>query len=131
MTFANTVNIPPFSGQGIKVLIIEDEFVMAMMLEDMLDQLGCLSVKKAGNFTEAERLIKADQFDIAVLDVNLQGRSTFQLADQLTAKDIPYFFSTGYSKGAIPVPYNQNLILQKPFTLEQLLSHLLKALVDS
>ena len=80
-----------------RILVVEDEMMVLMLIEDMLSDLGCEAVTTAATVPQALTLIGAQVFDAAMLDMNLNGDKTTSVADALSARDVPFFFSTGYS----------------------------------
>ncbi|MGA7484516.1 MAG: response regulator [Bradyrhizobium sp.] len=78
-----------------KVLVVEDEMMIAMLIEDMLDELGCKVVGPATNVPRALELIGKESIDVAVLDLNLDGKDTYAIADALQGKNVPFIFATG------------------------------------
>lgn len=113
---------------GRSVLVIEDEMLILMMIEDMLADLGCESVAVASRIDPALRLIEGQVFDTAMLDMNLNGIESYPIADALTARDVPYFFSTGNSLTDMKDGYRDQDVLKKPFTVEQLSNMLSRSL---
>lgn len=101
---------------GKRVLVVEDEMLVLMGLEDMLGDLGCTSVKVAGNVNTALRLIAANSFDMATLDVNLNGIPSYAIADALDEQHIPFAFSTGYGEHGVDQGYGERPVLNKPFS---------------
>ncbi|WP_331252999.1 response regulator [Pseudomonas luteola] len=85
-----------------RVLLVEDETLIAMLLEDILDELGYDVAGSAADFDEGMRLASSETFDLAILDVNVGGREIFPIAEQLAARDIPFMFSTGYGAYGLP-----------------------------
>jgi CheY-like chemotaxis protein len=114
---------------GRRVLVIEDEMLILMMIEDMLADLGCESVAVASKIGPAISLIEGQKFDTAMLDMNLNGIESYPIADALTARDVPYFFSTGNSLTNVKDGYREQDVLKKPFTFEQLSSMLSRSLL--
>jgi CheY-like chemotaxis protein len=116
--------------KGVRVLLVEDEALVAMLVEDMLDDEGCLVVASAPRLDEAlshaENL--ALEFDVAILDVNLSGESTFGVASALQKRNIPFAFATGYGAGGLPPEWRDRPTLQKPFTAGDVTAVLNKAL---
>jgi len=108
----------PLSGQ--RVLIVEDEMMIAMMLEDMLSQLGCTVAAMAANPASALAIIESQPIDAAVLDVNLDGQTSYGVAAALEERGIPFLFSTGYGALALDERYRRRRLLQKPFRQEDL-----------
>jgi len=114
---------------GLSVLLVEDEFLIAIDAQDMLQEMGAAAVEVAGTFEEAERLIAEKQFDLAVLDVNLNGRMSFPLAEKLLGAGTPVLFGTGYSLMSRPMPgYERGVCVSKPYTAQTLKQGLLAAL---
>jgi CheY-like chemotaxis protein len=101
---------------GRRILLVEDEMCVAMLLEDMLVDLGCEVVGVAHRVAKALAMIAADRsFDMAVLDVNLAGEQSYPVADMLAAHGMPFVFSTGYSQQGISSRYDGVPIVQKPY----------------
>jgi CheY-like chemotaxis protein len=100
---------------GIRVLLVEDEMLVAWLLQDMLADLGCAVVGPAARVAQALAMIDAQTFDAAVLDVNLNGQTSYAVADALVARGVPFVFSTGYAKDRLAEPYRSLTVLQKPF----------------
>lgn len=101
---------------GRRVLIVEDESLVAMLLETMLEDLGCVAVGPASSVDEGLRLAKEDGVDVALLDVNVAGTQVFPVAEALEAKGVPLVFSTGYGEGGLPEHWRGRPTVQKPFT---------------
>ena len=101
-----------------------------MALEDMISHLGCTSITVAGNLEDALALVAAQSFDLATLDVNLNGERSYPIADALNDAGVPFAFSTGYGGHGVDEGYGIHPVLDKPFDgpqLEQVLSALLTA----
>jgi len=103
-----------------RILLVEDEMVVAMLLEDMLDEIGFEVVATASREMEAVAAIEAHPIDAAILDVNLDGKRSYGIADALIARGIPFLFSTGYGEMALEPKYRQQKVLTKPFRMEEL-----------
>jgi CheY-like chemotaxis protein len=116
----------PFAGR--RVLVVEDEMIVAWLLEDMLADLGCVVVGPAASINEALAMIDAEAFDVAVLDVNLNGKTSYPIADVLVTRGVPFLFSTGYDKDRLLDDYRIFPVLQKPFHRSELGDTLLKLL---
>ncbi|WP_041802787.1 response regulator [Rhodopseudomonas palustris] len=111
------------------VFLVEDEAMIRMMVADMLEELGYRVVAEAGEINEAIRLAGSTAFDIAILDVNVNGKVISPVADLLKARNCPFIFATGYGAQGVPEDYRDRPALQKPFqieTLAQLLASTLK-----
>ena len=113
-----------------RVLIVEDEFLVAMMLEEVVRGAGHEVVGPALDIASARSLARDAAFDAAVLDVNLGGDLTFEVAGILGARSLPYFLVTGYGLDGVPDAYRQMPVLQKPFREQDLLRLLAEALAD-
>jgi CheY-like chemotaxis protein len=113
-----------------RVLLVEDETLIAMLLEDILDDLGYDVAGSAADFNEGMRLASAESFDFAILDVNVGGREIFPIAEQLAARDIPFIFSTGYGAYGLPDEWKNRPVLPKPFKPDDLEKALLTHFSD-
>ena len=99
-----------------RVLVVEDESLVAMMLCDMLEDLGCAVVGPTATVTGALALLDAGAPpDGALLDVNLGGESAYGVADALARRAVPFIFVSGYGRGGIDPRYAQAPVLSKPF----------------
>ena len=107
-------------GTSRRVFVVEDEIMIRMLLEDMLADLGYGVAASAGGLNEAMILAKESEFDLAILDVNLNGDPVYPVADLLMQRGVPFAFSTGYGERGLPEPYRGRPTLQKPFQLENL-----------
>jgi CheY-like chemotaxis protein len=105
---------------GCRIFVVEDEFLIRMLLEDMLADLGHAVAAAAGSVGEAAELAKSSEFDVAILDVNLDGREVYPVADILAGRGLPFVFVTGYGGRGLPDAYRDRPTLQKPFQLEDL-----------
>jgi CheY-like chemotaxis protein len=103
------------SLEGLRVLVVEDEMMVSMLIEDMLSDLGCTVVGPASRLEEAIDLAERSDLDCAVLDVNLGGQPIFPLADILRAKGAPFAFATGYGDAGLRDVDRGSPVLQKPF----------------
>ena len=104
--------------RGRRVLVVEDEMMIAMLVEDMLSDLGCDVVGPAHGLESALKLASEElNLDAALLDVNLAGQPVFAVADALRAKGVPAIFSTGYGEAGLRDVDAGAQVLQKPFRL--------------
>lgn len=105
---------------GFRVLVVEDEAAISLLLEDMLLELGCEVVGPVGRLGAALEAAAGTDFDVAVLDVNLAGQPIYPVAEALAARNLPFVFSTGYGAGGIDPAYRGRPVLQKPFSQHEL-----------
>jgi len=91
-----------------------------MMVADMLEELGYSVVAEAGEINEALKLAQSAEFDLAILDVNVNGKVISPVADLLAARGRPFIFATGYGSSGLPAEYRDRPALQKPFQIETL-----------
>jgi CheY-like chemotaxis protein len=103
-----------------RVLVVEDEVIVGMLLEDMLGELGCEVAAISTHLDEALGLARTLDVDFAVLDINLDGRQSFPVADVLRARGVPFLFATGYGAKILKPPYSGLPTLQKPFQIADL-----------
>lgn len=115
---------------GRRILVVEDEMLVLMNIEYLLADLGCESVTAAATVNQALVLLEAQVFDAAVLDVNLNGRESYPVAEALEARGVPFAFSTGYSDEGMRDAYRDRPVLRKPYQQEGLVQ-ILTRLLDS
>jgi CheY-like chemotaxis protein len=102
-----------------RILIVEDEPLIAMMLEDFLDILGHSLAGQADNVADALALVEDGQADAAILDVNLRGgEKSWPIADALAARGVPFVFATGGSQDGVIEAHRDRPTLAKPFTMD-------------
>jgi CheY-like chemotaxis protein len=106
--------------QGGSVFLVEDEVMIRMMVADMLQELGYSIAAEAGEISEAIRLAQSIDFDLAILDVNVNGKVISPVADLIRARNRPFIFATGYGSSGLPEEYRDRPSLQKPFQIETL-----------
>jgi CheY-like chemotaxis protein len=102
------------------VMLIEDEALIRMMTSAMLEELGHNVVAEAATLEDAERLAETAYIDLALLDVNLGGRSAAPVADILLKRGLPFVFVTGYASDNLPDNLGKGLVLEKPFLISKL-----------
>ena len=105
---------------GCRVLVVEDEVLVAWLLEEMLAELECKVVGPVVRVSQALAMVGTEAIDLAILDVNLNGEKSYAVADALAARRVPFVFSTGYAADSMPDKYRSSLILQKPYSQSDL-----------
>jgi CheY-like chemotaxis protein len=100
---------------GRRILVVEDEMVILLMIEDMLSDLGCRSVTSAATVEKAVSLVESEFFDAAMLDMNLGGEDSHAVANALSERGVPFMYSTGNSRGDIGEGFRDHVILYKPY----------------
>ena len=105
---------------GGSVFLVEDEVMIRMMVADMLEELGYSIAAEAGEISEAIKLAQSADFDLAILDVNVNGKVISPVAELITARNRPFIFATGYGSSGLPEEYRDRPSLQKPFQIETL-----------
>lgn len=107
--------------KGLRILLVEDEAMIAMLVEDMLLDSGASVIGPAGGVQDALDAISSnDAIDGALLDVNLGGEQSFEVADALAGRGIPFIFVTGYGGAGVRDRYPDAPTLQKPFVTSDL-----------
>ncbi|AXA53317.1 response regulator [Pseudomonas thivervalensis] len=105
---------------GTRVLVVEDEGAIALLIEEMLEEFGCEVVASVARLATACEVAGSVQVDLAILDVNLAGERVFPVADILRGRQIPFLFSTGYGASGLPAEYAGCPVLHKPFSQSEL-----------
>jgi CheY-like chemotaxis protein len=108
--------IPMHDPRQPRVLIVEDETMVSMLIEDMVGDLGGHVIGPAASFEQAMTWALEADFDLAILDVNLAGLAVYPIADVLRDRGIPFIFTTGYDSSVIPQSYRGQRMLPKPFS---------------
>lgn len=106
---------------GLRVLVVEDEFLVALSLEEDLRAAGCHVIGPFGDLATATHAARAEEFDIALLDVNLRGEKIFTVADDLQARGVKFVLLSGYGKMDLPDRFRASPRLAKPYDPRQLL----------
>ncbi|MEO3433264.1 response regulator [Inquilinus sp. CAU 1745] len=107
-------------GRAVRVLIVEDEFLVAMHLEALLGEMGYQVIGPATRIGEAIGLAREKDIDFAVLDINLAGTKTFPVADILRQRGVPFMFASGYGSEGLIDGYRDEGVLQKPYDIAQI-----------
>jgi DNA-binding response OmpR family regulator len=113
---------------GRRILLVEDELLVAMMLEEILRGENCAIVGPIPRLEPALKAAREAPLDAAVLDVNLAGERVDPVASALAARGIPFVFMTGYDRGMLPAEHADRPALAKPFRPAQLIDGLIALL---
>lgn len=103
-----------------RIFVVEDEILVAMLIEDMIDSMGFDHVATANRLEQGIELARALDFDAAILDVNLAGARSFPIADLLKERGIPFIFATGYGRDGIVDHHGDVQVLGKPLRMQDL-----------
>ncbi|KQO69821.1 hypothetical protein ASG60_12435 [Methylobacterium sp. Leaf469] len=112
---------------GARVLVVEDEAAISMLLEDMLLDFGCTVVGPAARLSTALEMAQVENFEVAILDVNVAGEPIYPVAEAIVKRNLPIVFSTGYGGAGIREPFRDRPVVQKPFSQADLKRTLLAA----
>lgn len=113
---------------ALRVLVVEDEAMVAMLIEDMLEDIGCKVVDSIASLAKACDAAATADLDLAMLDMNIAGEKVFPVARILRERRIPFLFSSGYGEAGLPAEYATYQVLSKPFSQESLKEKLVLAL---
>ena len=102
------------------ILLVEDDALIRMLISDMLEELGHHVVAEAGHLDEAQKLAETTVFDLALLDVNLAGKSITPIAEIIEKRGLPFLFISGYQTDGLPEPFKKRPLLSKPFMTPKL-----------
>ncbi len=109
------------NNRDLRLLVVDDEMMVAMLLEDMLTEIGCAVVGPVSNVADALARLDDGHIDAALLDVNLSfGQSGYPVADRMVQLGVPFAFVTGYGSSSLTPGYGDAPTLQKPFHLTAL-----------
>ena len=114
--------------EGLRVLVVEDESLVSMLIEDILTDLGCVVVGVAARLDQGIDAISAFSFDAAIVDVNLNGSPSYPIAEMLVHRRIPFIFSTGYGPNGVAENFRGIPVLSKPFQQSDLKAALMAVL---
>ena len=103
-----------------RVLVVEDEVIVGMLVEDMLQELGYEVAALSTHLEQAVELARSSDIDFAMLDLNLNGKLSYPVAEALRLRGLPFIFATGYGAKFLVPPYAGTPTLQKPFNLDEL-----------
>jgi PAS domain S-box-containing protein len=128
-TAPSALEKPALTGK--RVLIVEDEALIAMVAVDYLEEAGCIVVGPASTIEAALALVQSSAIDAALLDGNLGGRPVDEIAAALTRQNVPFAFVTGYGRDALPPAFRDAVTVEKPFAQHQLVAALERILATS
>ena len=113
---------------GRRILVVEDEMLIAMSIEETLQGLGCVVVGPVGKLDAAMQMANDEVLDAAILDVNIRGGHIYPVAERLRARGIPFALASGYGDWALPQAFRNQPRLTKPFTAQELEAQVLSLL---
>ena len=100
---------------GRRILVVEDELLIAMLVEGALADIGCVTIGPVGDLESALRMAQTEPLDAAILDVTIRGGQVFPVAEALRARNLPFVLASGYGDWALPEPFRDQPRLTKPF----------------
>ena len=115
------------TGEPFRLLLVEDEALIALMLEDMVEGLGCAVTAVAPRVALGLSMAESGDFDLAILDVNVAGENVEPIAERLASKGVPFVFATGYGEAGVPLRFRDRPVVAKPFRSDQLEAAIHKA----
>ena len=107
-------------NRPLRILVVEDEMTIALLVEDMLRDLGHEVVGLATRLHQAIQMAESADIDLAILDINLDGKPSFPIADVLTRRGVPFAFASGYGAAGLEPGYKRHQVIRKPFQLADL-----------
>ena len=114
--------------ERLRVLVVEDDPLIAMDLEERLLEAGCTVVGSAPRIPDALEMIRSQPIDLALLDVRVAGEVVYPVAEELVDRGVPFIFATGYAAGYLPAEYRGYPRVTKPYKVEKLLKLIDRAL---
>ncbi|MGH8146695.1 MAG: response regulator [Rhodanobacteraceae bacterium] len=105
---------------GCRVLVVEDDAMLSMLLQDLLTEMGCVIAGSASRFEDASHKCGALEFDVALLDINLRGERTLSIAETMLERHQPFILATGYGVTMLPESLRAAPMLQKPYRKQDL-----------
>jgi len=106
--------------KSMRILVVEDEMTIALLIEDMLTELGHEVVAMAMRLQPALEAAAQAEIDFAILDINLDGSPSFPVADILADRGVPFTFASGYGATGLDEAYKQHQVVRKPFRTQDL-----------
>jgi DNA-binding response OmpR family regulator len=116
---------------GRRILLVEDELLVAMAVENVLRDEGCFIIGPFPRVEPALKVAREERLDAAILDVNLAGEGVDPIARALAERKIPFVFTTGYDRSMLPAKHAARPTLGKPFRPAQLINALIALLLPS
>ncbi|HEY0205897.1 MAG TPA: response regulator [Acetobacteraceae bacterium] len=110
----------PTSLAGRRILVVEDDMLIAVLIEEALQELGCTVVGPVGRLDAALHLAGNEALDAAILDVNIRGGLVYPVAERLRSRSVPIALASGYGDWALPAAFRDQPRLTKPFTRDDL-----------
>ena len=114
------VSGPGEPGGPVRLLLVEDEALIALMLEDMVEGMGCAVTGLAPRVALGVAMAETGHFDMAILDVNVAGENVEPVAERLAARGVPFIFATGYGLAGIAPDFARTPTLAKPYSPQDL-----------
>jgi DNA-binding response OmpR family regulator len=111
-------------GQSVRVLVVEDDALVAFDLEVLLKAAGYSVVGPVGRLEEAVAMASEGLFDVALLDIHLRGEEVYPVADILVGRGIPFMFLSGYGEGDLPSRFHGRPLYRKPYSIRSLIARL-------
>jgi CheY-like chemotaxis protein len=102
------------------ILLVEDEALIRMMLAEMVEELGHRVIAEAGSVVQGRSLAEIEEYDLAILDINLQGVNVRPVAEVIAARGLPFIFLSGYGSAGVPDGFMERPVLSKPCTPDEL-----------
>jgi DNA-binding response OmpR family regulator len=128
MTAETSSTFPePSPAERLRVLVVEDEMLLAMQMEDTLADFGCDVVGPVARIADGVELAGSERLDGAILDINVSGADVFPIARQLAERGIPFIFVSGYASTNLPPEWSGRPTLQKPFYPQDLARRMAEA----
>ena len=112
--------------EGLRVLLVEDEFLLALAVEEDLKRAGCQVVGPIGSLDRALEVVRTETLEAAIVDMNLNGIAAHQLADELLDRHIPFLLLTGYGRADLPERLRDVPRIAKPYDPILLLEQLVR-----